>query len=330
MRGIRTFLVVSVVASALSGGAARADLRCDESRVTLGEVKAGKPLSHRFTITNRDTEVASILSVQPSCGCLKPRLEERRLRPGDTAVLLLEVNTLTAPPGPNSWRVQIGYNQGGMPRELTLTLCATVVAEITIQPAALVLQTESSLAHEITLTDSRATPLIVTGVRTTAALLEASVRAVGPDKAGIGNFAVKLDVLPGFPEGRHEETLQIFSSDPEYPELRVPVTVIKQSRAAVCPTPSEVSLRDNGGPLPGRIVRLRGAQGKVVVVERVECEDPAVQCTWASGPGDMATLRVQVDRTKVSATAGLNTTLVVRLASPAGQEVLVPIHCMPK
>jgi hypothetical protein len=323
------FFALSLVAVASIVTGVRADLRCDEPKVVLGEVKAGRPLSHRFTFTNRDAETVAVTAVQPSCGCLKPHLEERRLRRGETGVLLLQVNTLTAPPGPNSWRVQIAYTCGGQGHELTLMLCATVVAEITIQPAALVLQTESSVGHDITVTDTRGTPLTVTRLGTSAPLLRASPGEVRRDDAGHKTQAVRLEVLPGFPDGRHEETLQIFTSDPEYPELRVPVTVVKQTRAAVRPAPSEVTMNLLAGALPARMVLLRSAEGRAVEVERVECDDPAVQCTWAKGPGDMATLRVQVDRGKVPP-AGLHAAVVVRLANPAGQQVVVPVHCTPR
>jgi hypothetical protein len=328
MHRAHRFFALSVVALASIAAGVRADLHCDETKVVLGEVKAGRPLSHRYTLTNRDAETVAITAVQPSCGCLKPRLEERRLRRGEAGVLLLEVNTLTAPPGPNSWRVQIAYTCGGQSHELTLVLCATVVAEITIQPAALVLQTGSSVGHEITVTDSRSTPFTVTRVGTSAPLLHASQGEVRQDDAGHKTQAVRLDVLAGFPDGRHEETLQIFTSDPEYSELRVPVTVVKQTRA-VSPSPTQVTINLVAGALPARMVLLRGAEGRAVEVERVECDDPAVRCTWAKGPGDMATLRVQVDREMVPP-AGLHAALVVRLASPAGQQVLVPVHCTPE
>jgi hypothetical protein len=321
----RTYLVVSLALLAGSAAAARADLTCEEAQVTLGEVKAGRPLSHRFTFVNRSTETVEITRVQPSCGCLKPRLAERRLRPGESGVLVLEVNTLTSPSGPNAWRVQLFYTCGGRACDLTLALRATVLTEITLQPAALVLQTETSVSSSVTLTDGRATPLTATGVRTSAPLLRAVLQEDRLDTAGHKVVGVRLDVEPGFPEGRHDETLQIFTSDPEYPELRVPVTVVKHSRASVSATPAEVALRAEGRALPARIVLLRGPEGQEVAVEKVESDNSAVHCTWAKGPGEMATLRVQVDRAAVTAD-GLHATLRVRLAKPA-TELTVPVHC---
>jgi hypothetical protein len=307
---------------------ARADLVCEEAQVTLGEVKAGPPLSHRFTFVNHSKETVEITQVQPSCGCLKPKLTERRIRPGESGVLVLEVNTLTAPAGPNAWRVQLFYSCGGRPCDLTLALRATVVTEITMQPAALVLQTETSIRSTVTLTDGRPTPLNPTGVRTSSPMLRAELGEAHSDAKGRKLMPVQLKVESGFPPGRHDETLQIFTSDPEYPELRVPVTVVKHVRAAVSATPAEVSLRlDGSASLPARVVRLRGAGGQEVAVEKVESDNPAVRCTWAKGPGDMATLRVLVDRSGVTSD-GLHANLRVRLARPVA-EVTVPVHCSP-
>jgi hypothetical protein len=326
MNGWRKSYVISLVAVTSIAAAARAELRCPEATVTLGEVKAGQPLSRRFTFVNAGRDVVQITTVQPSCGCLKPRVEERRLRPGDAGVLVLEVNTLTAPSGPNAWRVQVFYTSDGQSRELTLNLRATVVSEISVKPAALVLQTESAVGSEVTLTDARSRPLTVTGVRTTDPLLRAAVQETRSDDMGRKIQVVRVDVPAGFPDGRHEEMLQIFSSDPEYAELRVPVTVVKLSRSAVSATPAEVSLESNGGPVPARVVLLRGVEDQEVEVASLECDDPAVHCTFAKGPGTMATVRVRID-CKQMAKDGVHSVLKIKLARPAGAALTVPVNC---
>jgi hypothetical protein len=85
-------------------------------------------------------------------------------------------------------------------------------------------------------------------------------------------------------------------------------------------------LRAGGGPVPARVILLRAAGDQEVDVEAVECDDPAVRCTRAKGPGNMCTLRLQIDRSRLAAD-GLNTLLRVRLARPAGETVTIPVHC---
>ena len=314
--------------SAGLAGAARAELRCEEPTADAGEVRGGTRLAHRFTFVNRGTGPVEVVGVRPSCGCLTPRLGQRRFAPGESGILVLEANTLTQPEGPNAWRVQVLYHGPGdrEPRDLTLVLRARVVAEIGVRPASLVLQTDAPIGHEVTLTDRRPRPLEVTGARTTSPHLRA---AVGPPRRvedGGWERTVRVEVLEGYPGGRHEETLQIFTADPDYPELRVPVTVVRKPRHAVRASPEAITLEAEGSrPLPSRLVLLRGS-GAAVVVEKVEADDPAVRCRWAAGPGQDATLRVEVDRARVGP-GGLHAAVRVRLGGPRPETVTVPVTC---
>jgi hypothetical protein len=61
-----------------------------------------------------------------------------------------------------------------------------------------------------------------------------------------------------------------------------------------------------------------------VVVERVECDSAAVVCQAAAGPGHRATLKVQIDRAKVTGDA-LQGKIRVVLRQPAGQTVTIPV-----
>src|SRR3954471_9011328 len=104
--------------------------RCGEPQFQAGEVRSGTRLAHRFTFFNRGAGPLEVTEVRPSCGCLTPRLEQRHYRPGEGGVLVLELNTLTAPAGPNNWRVELFYRAGGELHDLTLMVQAQVITEI--------------------------------------------------------------------------------------------------------------------------------------------------------------------------------------------------------
>jgi hypothetical protein len=282
---------------AVGAPAARAELVCPEPVVQLGEVRSGVPLAQRFTIVNRGREAAEVTEVRPSCGCLAPRLEPRRLRPGEEGLLFLDINTLTQPEGPHAWRIAVRYRQSGQEGELALFVYARVVAEISLQPPMLMLYTDSTISHEITLTDRRPQPLAVTASETTSPWLRTRVGEPRREPDGRWTRTISLEVLPGFPEGRHDGAVRIVSADPTYPELKVPLSVVKRSRQQVSITPGAVTLSGTRGePLPSRIVLLAAEDGREVVVERVAADDPAIRCTWAKGPGPRATLRIRVDQ----------------------------------
>jgi hypothetical protein len=189
------------------------------------------------------------------------------------------------------------YRSGEKEESLTLTVTARVVTEITVEPPVLALSTDTAIAHEITVTDRRERPLDLLAVQSSLPQLRTSLGEPRRDDQGRWCRAVRVEVLPDCPEGRHEAVLHLLTNDPTYAALNVPLTVTKRSRAGVRATPEAVSLSAAGaGPLPARIVLLDSADGRPVAVERVESDDPAVRCSWAAGPGPRATLKVQIDR----------------------------------
>jgi hypothetical protein len=315
-------LLVLALAAAVHAG-----VECPEPMVQAGAVRSGTPLSHVFRLVNRGPHAVEFTDVRPSCGCLVPSLRPRRLEPGAEAVLHVAVNTLTQAAGAHTWQVRVFYQEGGRPGELAVVLGARVVSEIAVEPPAMVLTTEGALAHEVVLTDRRPQPLAITSVQLQTPQLHARAGEPYTDGAGRRACAIRVEVGADCPEGRHEDVLRILTNDPIYSELDVPVTVVKRSPHAVRALPDAVELSAPAGqPLPSRIVLLSSADGRPVVVEGVEPDNPAIECRWAAGPGPRATLKVHVDRTHVSAD-GLHGAVRIRLSQPVPQTLVVPVTC---
>jgi hypothetical protein len=306
---------------------ARAGLTFPEPSADAGEVRGGMPLVHHFAFVNDGPGAVEITDVQASCGCVKPRLEKQTYAPGEKGDLLLDVHTLGQGAGDHVWRLKVSYREGGEPRTADLQLRGRVITELTVQPAALTVFTSSGVGHQVTLTDLRAQPLHVASVRTTSPHLEARVGPAGQDGAGHRTFTIGLAVTPGCPEGRHDEALHIFTDDPAYRELTVPVTVVKRPKQHVSPGPAAVSLfAPHGQPAPSRIVLLRPEGDEAVAVEGVEADDAAVVCTWAAGPNNLATLKVTVDRARVNGDS-LRSAIHVRLVKPVPETLTIPVTC---
>jgi hypothetical protein len=301
---------------------ARADLFCDKPQIQAGDVRSGEALSHRFTFVNQGSEVVEITQIRPSCGCLTPRLEQRRFRPGEQGAFELAVDTLTQAAGPQSWSVRLAYQNGNEPRELTFTLSANLIPEISVEPSAVVVMfTHGALSRTITLTERRPEPLTLAGVRTTSPYMRASVGEPRRDSEGHWSRIITLEILPDFPEGPHDESLVIAKAERQ-DEWRVPVTIVKRSRDRVLVAPEAVTLN---GPLDQQSPRLVRISGKEqdVVLEHVEADDPAVQCEWVPGPGRHATLKVRLDPARVRGDS-LQCTVRVQLRQPP-QTIAIPV-----
>ncbi|HZV05451.1 MAG TPA: DUF1573 domain-containing protein [Gemmataceae bacterium] len=306
----------------------RADLECAQSVVDKGEVKSGLPLAHRFRFTNRGAESVEITDVHPSCGCLAPKLEKRSLQPGESAELLLEVNTLTQPAGQNNWRITLRYKSGAVEQELPLYIRALLVTEITVEPPSLAIYTDSAISHEITVIDRRTEPLIVRAVPSSSPHVHTHLGELRRDDAGRWRRTIRVEVLEDCPEGTHVETLRICTSDPLYSELKVPFTIVKRSRRQVSAAPASVVLSESADrPLPSRIVLLSTADDREVQIDRIESDHPAIDCRWAQGPGHQATLKIRVDRKQISGDR-LRAAVRVHLSRPAPETITIPVSCL--
>src|SRR5262249_55062410 len=143
-------LVMSLTLAATS---AQADLRFVRPSAHVGEVRTGRPLTHRFAFVNTGPEAVEITDTRASCGCLAPRLAKRLYQPGEEGELLMEINTLSKPAGQNPWHVKVGSCRGDTAGEASLQLTAQVVAEVAVQPAAVTVFAGNAVGHEILLTD---------------------------------------------------------------------------------------------------------------------------------------------------------------------------------
>jgi len=111
----------------------RAELHVAQPAANVGEVRGVRPLTHRFPFVNRGSNSFEITDARASCGCLTPRLSQRTVRPGEEAELLLEVNTLTQAAGDHTWTVQLLTQSGGRSEEMTLSLTARIISEVSVQ-----------------------------------------------------------------------------------------------------------------------------------------------------------------------------------------------------
>lgn len=320
MSGMKTLCTVFLLLGVLAP--AHADLHFPQALVQAGEVCTGRPLRQDFPFTNQGPSVVRIDRLEAACGCVAPHIDKQVFQPGESGSFVVEVNTLTQPAGPNFWRVRVHYTDGDKSRIQEVHLTAVLRAEIKVEPPKLALSTDGVLAHDVLVTDQRPLPFRVTQAHTTSPHLSARVL---PD-AGAQSFRVHLEVKSELPAGTHEEMLSIFTDDPAYRELRVPVTILKREKVGVSPTPATVNLTiPRGQPAPSRVVLLRGEGEGEVVVDHIEVDNPALQCRWVAGPGKMATLRVSVDGGSVVDV--LRGTVRVHVSKPSAATVAIPVIC---
>jgi hypothetical protein len=309
----------------LIGTSSGSELHFTNPVAYAGVIKIGPVLSHRFEFANDGPDTIEITDVQASCGCLKPQLSRRILSPAARGELIFQVNTLSQAAGPHTWTACVHYQAHDARYETALQLSARLVSEITVEPAAMVIFADAPLRHQIAVTDLRSRPLRVTAARMNSGDMTTSISEPARDKQGHWRQTIEIQLRADVREGRKDEILEIYSDDPNYSCLEVPITIVKRSQG-VTATPGEVSLT---APLnqsfPSRIVLLRDSKDRQVVVDRVTADDPAIVCRWAPGPNSMSTLRISVDRALLHSPS-LHSTVTVQLKEPDRTSVTIPVR----
>jgi hypothetical protein len=302
---------------------------CPAPVAARGDVKAGPPMAHTFELFNNSSGTVTISKVEAGCGCLRQALGAMTLRPGEKTKLVLEVNTLTQPDGPNRWQVMVTYKTeapgaAAQPGELLLHITATLSREVSVNPPQVAFSTAGEASQVLVVTDKRAKPLTVLKAATSAAHLTADVAPAA--NAALGQprqQAVTLKLAAGAPAGHRDEVVVLYTDDPACPELRVPVRVLKREAGAVTATPEAVNLRFADKQTEGSaLVLLRAPGGKPVSIAGAESDFPGVQVKHSTGSGAVATVRITVPET-VAAQPG-RCTVRVRLNESAG-EVAIPV-----
>ena len=125
----------------------------DTTAIEQGEIRSGLPFSCQFAFANAGKNTVEVVEARPGCGCLKPRLEKCLFSPGERGAIPLEVHTLGQAAGPHTWHLTVLYRDGEQTREQALEIGATVVTEVSVQPASLTLFTDGVLSHDITVID---------------------------------------------------------------------------------------------------------------------------------------------------------------------------------
>jgi hypothetical protein len=305
----------------------RADLRFEQVEANAGVVYTGCRLVQRFTFVNAGAETVEITQARASCGCLAPRLSSQKIEPGGTGAVDMEVNTLTQSAGPHSWNVHLTCKGAAENKDVELRLLAKIVTEVTVQPAALVVMADRAAYRDLVLTDVRKESLTIKQARATSTNIQLKIQKPVRNNQGHWVSTLRLEVGEKYPDGRHEEMVDIYTNDPRYADLRIPVTVIKRFAQRLAATPAEVRLSGVAGqPLPSRIVLLRDNKNEAVRVEHVMSDDPAISCKWAAGPNNLSTLRVQIDRAKLQSNR-LESAIHVQLNSPVRETITIPVVC---
>lgn len=283
-------------------------LRVEPATVDRGEIKAGAPLTQTFKISNPTSRTITLTGVRTSCDCARIAFDRSVLPPGESTQLAITVNTLAHPAGSWKWTAEVQY-RGCEAATVPVMMTGTLIREVMIDPPALAFSVEAGeVSREIRIRDSRQTKLVITGLASTSKHL-----AVKQD-----GDAIRVVLAADAPFGESRETISIATSDADYPEFRIPVTISKRKAACVKAYPDTLDL-DRQSDRIG-LVQLRRPDGRTLRIEKCSVVSGCV-VEWSKDAGLVATVRV-----RLAGEAAVHGEILIDLADPPGERLRVPVR----
>jgi Protein of unknown function (DUF1573) len=247
--GLLPFLIALVCAAAatrpcpLSAPPARLPLVFRQYAVNLREVPARPIIEAYFDFANRGDQPVRITELKASCGCLAPRLLDRRLSafrrddqetflPGERGRFSVSVRTANEEPGPHAYTVNVKY-EDSVPHEQLVGFRVTLPErKLSVEPSELYFYPAPGQSESQTtwVTDYRGGDIDVLDATCQIDFVKLEVLPRETDDLGNPRVPVRVTVPGDFPPGRHTGILTLHTSDPEFERIFAAVLVHGQSR----------------------------------------------------------------------------------------------------
>lgn len=201
------------------------------------EAESRPVITEEFHFRNQGQNPVEIIELKPSCGCLAPKASANVIAPGEIGRITLPVRTANEPAGVREYLVNVRY-QDPKPREVTLT-CRMLLPEkkLLIEPRVVMVmgQPAPDARYEVNISDFREgraqQPLQISRVEATPYFVKASVAGQSTGEE-LSQTRLSVQFTAEQPAGQHRGLVSVFTNDPDYPVIQIPVVVGRRSTAA--------------------------------------------------------------------------------------------------
>ncbi|WP_437187929.1 DUF1573 domain-containing protein [Planctomicrobium sp. SH668] len=218
--------------------------------VNMREQQATARIVAPFAFWNRSEKPLEITKLEPSCGCLGPKLlgNRKEYPPKAQGIFEVQVETANETPGSHLYSVKVHYRVDGQNFEEIVTFrCQIPERTVSLNPPELYFYQLSDLAMsgEVQVKDHRDKQLTIQNATTSSPYLKVSVGDRKHDEDGTTSTPVQVEVTGAIPAGSHPTFVQIHTNDEDFPLLRVPVFL--QGKPKISGLTSETAIDQKAG-----------------------------------------------------------------------------------
>jgi len=221
--------------------------------VHLGEVAPTGTIPAHFDFFNAGETPIEIVKLDPSCGCLAPRLygDKKIYGPGEHGTFYVSVKTANESPGPKDYTVKVKYHDGE-PRERLVSFKLTIPEKkVSVTPAEVYFYQLDGNAdsRSIVVEDHRGRNLTITNVTCPTEFATVSLGTKIVD-GQTSRTPIRIDIPADVPSGRQTAILTIETDDPDYSIIKVPILIWGQESKIQQTSAEEISPRISTPPKP--------------------------------------------------------------------------------
>lgn len=207
----------------------RAALAFTQRLVDLGKVAPSEEVMAHFDFVNRGEEAVKILELVPSCGCLQPTIAKKIYYPGQNGHFELRVQTANQNAGQKEYRVTVKYADPE-PQEVDLVFKVVLPEnQVFIRPRALAiyqLMSDQPTREKVEIVDRRGTSFNITHFDCTRSqIVRVEQGETEVDENGHTRHTLWIDVPGNLPEDKVHAMVRVYTDDPDYRMLRVPLVI---------------------------------------------------------------------------------------------------------
>ncbi len=219
-------LVVSGVCAYMARPQAVGSLEATPAAFDAGEVSQGETVPVEFRLTNHYPRSVEITDVSTSCACTDADLKQRKLTPGETAVLKANWRT-GASRGARATGLIVAYKPAGKsPERLSLRIQGDVIPDLQVSPERLEFKKGVGGSQTVAISPGRMADGAATKAWCTHKAFSASLES--PTRIVVtfdpAKWTTDDDNLP--PAGVGE--LEIETTSPHQPVCRIPLDVLER------------------------------------------------------------------------------------------------------
>jgi hypothetical protein len=263
-------LVLGVIGTESSMGAAWSDSLFPERKFDFGPVPRGAKVKHDFMLVNRLAEPVTILNLRPSCGCTSGKASAASVSPGQTAVIEAQMDTRNFL-GIKSTILYVSLvTASGREAEVRLGVNSNILADIVLNPGAIdfgAVKMGETPSQVLTIDRIGAPGWRFERMVSASRVLTAQLVETQRDVKGATSYKLTVGVKPDAPAGPVRDEIRLLSNDRETPSIPIMVTAIVRGDLTAAPSVLTLGEASSSAGKQGRFVLRSSRPFAIVQVE---------------------------------------------------------------